>query len=67
MNRSQFHPPARLIRLPEVSRLTSMSRSAIYRAEAQGTFPKRRRVGLRAVAWSESEVQAWLSSRAEVR
>lgn len=59
--------PDRLIRLPEVTRLTSLSRSGVNRAEASGEFPKRRRVGLRAVAWSEAEVMAWIASRAEVR
>jgi len=63
----QFAPPGRLIRLPEVSRLTTLSRSAVYRAEAAGQFPKRRRVGLRAVAWSEAEVLAWLASRSQAR
>ena len=67
MQQQKYAPPARFIRLPEVSRLTSMSRSALYRAEAAGEFPKRRRVGRRAVAWSEGEVLAWLASREEVR
>lgn len=50
----------RLIRLPEVQRVTGLSRQSIYRAEAAGRFPLRRRVGRRAVAWSEGEVQAWV-------
>ncbi len=57
----------RLIRLPEVSRLTGLSRTSIYRAEAAAEFPKRRRVGLRAVAWSEAAVRRWMTERAEVQ
>lgn len=63
MRTNEGAAPSRLIRLPEVSRLTSLSRSAIYRAEAAGQFPRRRRVGLRAVAWPEAEVLAWVAAR----
>lgn len=58
--------PGRLIRLPAVSKMTGLSRSAIYRFEAAGEFPRRRRLGLRAVAWPEAEVAAWVASRAVV-
>lgn len=58
--------PGRLIRLPAVSRMTGLSRSEIYRREARDEFPKRRRLGLRAVAWPEAEVAAWVASRAVV-
>lgn len=67
MRTNEAAAPGRLIRLPAVSRITGLSRSAIYRAEAAGDFPKRRRVGLRAVAWPESEVLAWTASRSVVR
>lgn len=63
MRTNEAPRPDRLIRLPEVSRITSLSRSAIYRAEAAGDFPARRRVGLRAVAWPERAVLEWVASR----
>lgn len=59
--------PDRLIRRPEVESLVGLSRTAIYRAEAAGRFPARRRIGRRAVAWSQAEVLAWMAARQEVR
>jgi len=52
-----------MIRLPEVCRRLSVSRSTIYMMVAQGRFPKPVPVGLRAVAWIESEVDAWIENR----
>lgn len=57
----------RLLRLREVAQIAGLSRTAVYRAEADGRFPKRRRIGLRAVAWSEAEVLAWIASREQVQ
>lgn len=52
-----------LLRLPDVRRATGLSRASIYRMEALGQFPQRRAIGLRAVAWRQSDVQAWLQAR----
>jgi len=35
----------------------------IYRLEAELRFPKRVKIGTRAVGWLESEVQAWLVNK----
>jgi prophage regulatory protein len=53
----------RLIRLPEVRHLTSLSRSQLHRLEAAGRFVMRRKIGDRAVAWDLDEVLAWMASR----
>jgi len=37
----------------------------IYQMEAEGRFPHRVRIGVRAVGWVESEVQDWLRQRIE--
>ena len=58
---------ANVVRLPAVRRMTGLGRSTIYRMEAVGQFPQRIKLGLRAVGWMESEVQAWLAMRAEAR
>ena len=50
-------------RLPEVERLTSMSRSSIYRLEALGQFPSRVKLGERAVGWPRESIKAWCDSR----
>lgn len=53
----------RFIRLPKVRELTTLPSSAIYAAIAAGTFPKQIKLGARAVAWLESDVQAWIDAR----
>lgn len=53
----------RLIRLEDVMKMTALSRSSIYACIAEGRFPKPLRIGRRAVAWRESEILNWISSR----
>ena len=55
--------PNTLIKLPEVKRRTTLSTSEIYRRLEAGTFPKQIRLGAKAVAWIEHEVQAWIDAR----
>lgn len=52
-----------LIKLPEVKRRTTLSTSEIYRRLEAGTFPKQVKLGAKAVAWLEHEVQAWIDQR----
>lgn len=54
----------RLIRLPEVKDRTSLSRSSIYSMMAQGTFPVQKKLGVRMVAWCESDIDQWIADRA---
>ena len=63
-----MHPDDdKLIRLPEVMRLVGLCRSSIYRLEAAGLFPQRRKIGPRAVAWLLREVLEWIGRRPLVR
>ncbi|MFZ4580388.1 MAG: helix-turn-helix transcriptional regulator [Myxococcota bacterium] len=55
-----------LIRLPQVLALTGLSKTTLHRFEAAGRFPKRYRIGDRAVAWNSEEVELWLRSREHV-
>jgi prophage regulatory protein len=55
--------PMSLIRLPEVCRATGLGRSMIYQLEATQRFPRRVRIGVRAVGWLEAEVQQWIAER----
>ena len=48
----------------EVTRITALSRSSIYNYVAAGLFPRQRQIGIRAVRWLASEVQAWMEDRA---
>jgi predicted DNA-binding transcriptional regulator AlpA len=53
----------RLIKLPDVERLTGLRRSAIYERIQRGAFPKSVKVGVRSATWSHAAVQAWISAR----
>jgi prophage regulatory protein len=55
--------PDRLLRLPEVERLTGLRRSAIYEQMRRGIFPRSVKAGQRTAAWPESAVQSWIAER----
>ncbi len=57
----------RLLRLPEVRRLTGLCRSTIYQKMQRGIFPRSVKVGPRAAGWSEASVQAWIADRLDGR
>ena len=57
----------RLLRLPQVLERIGLSRSMVYLLESQGRFPGRVKVGTRAVAWPEDEVQAWIDAKKATR
>ena len=59
--------PLNLLRLREVCRRTCKSRSEIYRRIAAGDFPQPVKLGERAVAWPEHEVNAWIADRIAAR
>ena len=48
----------RILRFPEVSARTGLSRSRLYHAMAEGTFPLSIAIGERAIGWVEAEVDA---------
>ncbi|VTU30937.1 helix-turn-helix transcriptional regulator [Variovorax sp. RA8] len=53
----------RLLRLPDVERLTGLRRSAIYEQMRKGIFPQSVKVGQRTAACPESTVQSWIAER----
>ncbi len=53
----------RLIRLPEVLRLTGLSRSTLYRKIHSSQFPQPVQLGPRSVAWRVSDILAWIENR----
>jgi len=59
--------PLSLLRLREVTRRTALSRSAVYRAIAAGTFPAPVKLGERASAWNAAEVDRWITDRIAAR
>ncbi len=54
----------RILRRPEVETPVGVKRSTLYDWMAQGTFPKPVALSVRLVGWRESDVTAWLDSRA---
>jgi prophage regulatory protein len=52
----------RNIKLPEVIEITCKSRSSIYQAVKNGTFPPPVNIGPRSVAWTSSSIAEWQES-----
>ena len=52
-----------LLRLPMVMRITGLARSTIYKLISQNQFPVPIKLSKRAVAWLQSEIESWVSSR----
>jgi len=57
----------RLIKLSEVINITGLGRSCIYNYMNDGVFPKSVSLGVRSVAWVESEVQDWILDKIALR
>lgn len=53
------------IRLSEVQRRTGYSKAWIYRLMSQKRFPASVKIGTRAIAFVESEIDEWISTRIE--
>jgi len=76
-NNSSSKSKNRLIRLPEVLRLTGYGRTSIYRKMEEGSFPRSVKLGgpledpnafdSRAIAWIEEEIEKWVEDRIEDR
>ncbi|KAB2917781.1 MAG: AlpA family transcriptional regulator [Hyphomicrobiaceae bacterium] len=54
--------PPRLLPFPEVCARTSLSRSAIYRHVARGTFPRPCKLGTKKVGWLEADINAYIQN-----
>lgn len=60
-------PGDRLIQLPEVRARIPIDRSTIWRMTREGRFPAPVDLGLRRLAWRESEINRWIAERAAAR
>ncbi|MGB4101012.1 MAG: AlpA family transcriptional regulator [Alphaproteobacteria bacterium] len=58
---------AKILKLPEVIKTTGLGRSSIYAFIKSGKFPPPVPLGDKAVGWLDSEVFAWINSRADLR
>lgn len=59
--------PINPIRMPDVLKLTGLSRSTIYTLEKKDDFPKRMYLSVRCVAWEAEEVDECLKKRSQSR
>ena len=53
----------KILRTPEVIRITGLSRVTLWRLERKGKFPSRLRLSENAIGWHEDEIIDWLASR----
>lgn len=61
----QIQTPPRFLRIVEVTAKVSLSKPTIYRMVKDGRFPKSHKIGSRASAWLESEIDSWMMSKVE--
>lgn len=59
-------PRGRFLRMPDVVGEVKLSAPTINRLHRTGQFPKKVRLGARAVGWWESEIDAWKAARTRV-
>jgi prophage regulatory protein len=53
----------RILRRPQVERVTGLKRSSIYAQMADGTFPRPIKLGQKSVGWIETEIAEWQKRR----
>lgn len=52
-----------ILRKPSVLAVIGMGSTWLYGAVKSGAFPAPVKLGVRAVGWKRSEIEAWLASR----
>ena len=55
-------PASAFLRLSAVVARTGLGRSSIYIRVKAGTFPPPVKIGVKAIAWLESDVEAWIAA-----
>ena len=53
-----------ILRLPEVSQATGLSRSTIYRLVQAGNFPRSLKLTTRTIGWYSTDIETWIAARA---
>ena len=56
----------RVIRLPEVLRITGISKSHLYSLLKEDDFPRQILLGKRSVGWSQASIHAWIQARIQL-
>ncbi|HHW7579044.1 TPA: helix-turn-helix transcriptional regulator [Mannheimia haemolytica] len=58
-------PKQRFMKIDEVSAVTTLSETQIYRKMKAGDFPQSISIGANSKVWLESEIQQWIQSKIE--
>ena len=58
--------PSKLLRRKQVESTTGLNRTTIYEGMAKGSFPRPIKIGERAVAWLESDIENWITNRIKI-
>ena len=53
----------KLLRLRDVIKMTSLTRTTIYNYMTEGKFPKNIHLGPKISVWIEREIQEWINSQ----
>lgn len=53
----------RILRLPEVEKVTGLPRPSIYRMMKDNEFPKAINISTRSIGWLGSEVDDWIEKK----
>ena len=56
-----------ILKLKEISSLTKLSSSTIYRLVQAGEFPKPIKLAAHASGWLESDIENWIEARQKAR
>ena len=56
-----------ILKLKEISSLTKLSSSTIYRLVQAGEFPKPIKLAAHASGWLESDIEDWIEARQKAR
>ncbi len=54
--------PIRFLKQHEVTHLTGVPKSTIYSWMKDGKFPRPRKTGVRAVAWTQADIEKWMGA-----
>ena len=57
----------RVLKLKDVLSKTGLGKTTLYKLISLSEFPKPIGLGLRSVGWLESEIEAWIQEKVNVR
>jgi prophage regulatory protein len=58
-----MHCNYKFVKLKEVIKITTLSKSSIYRLMSEGDFPSQIPLGARSVVWVRAEIEEWCTKR----